>query len=169
MNMKKIKLILGLVLGFALHANATTTNYVFDVPLESPATIISSFWYTNTPKFLVFTRFRVEVTEAQYGSGIQSDYDALPDAIKTNAWISRTAVRFNAASNIVSLAAVYGVTNQPIPWATVATAMQAERADATASNDVMRLLIVIGDGTTMLSFKEFYSENGGDILDVRWP
>ena len=79
------------------------------------------------------------------------------------------AVRDNAASNIVALASTYGVTAQPVPWTTVALAMQAERADATASNDVMRLLTVIGDGTTMLSFKEFYTENGGDIFDVRWP
>jgi len=78
-------------------------------------------------------------------------------------------VQVNAASNIVALASDYGVTDQPIPWTAVALAMQAERADATASNDIMRLLTVVGDGTTMLSFKEFYTENGGDVLDVRFP
>jgi len=99
---------------------------------------------------------------------------AAPRAI-VNAAAARVAsrqnsdVRINAASNIVALASAYGVTNQPVPWAAVALAMQAERADATASNDIMRLLTVVGDGTTMLSFKEFYTENGGDILDVRFP
>jgi hypothetical protein len=84
-----------------------------------------------------------------------------------NGW--SIAVQNNAASNIVALAASYGVTNQPVPWADVAAAMQAERADATASNDVMRVLNVVGDGTTMLSYKEFYSENGGDIFNVVTP
>jgi hypothetical protein len=84
-----------------------------------------------------------------------------------NGW--SIAVQNNAASNIVALAVVYGVTNQPVPWAAVATAMQAERADATASNDVMRLLNVVGDGTSMLSYKEFYSENGGDVFNVVAP
>jgi hypothetical protein len=80
-----------------------------------------------------------------------------------------SGVRDTAASNIVALSSAYGVTDQPISWADVATAMQVERIDATASNDVMRLLTVIGDGTTLLSFKEFYSENGGDVFNVRWP
>jgi len=84
-----------------------------------------------------------------------------------NGW--SIAVQNNAASSIIALAAVYGVTNQPVPWATVATAMQVERADATASNDVMRVLNVVGDGTTMLSYKEFYAENGGDIFNVVAP
>ena len=84
-----------------------------------------------------------------------------------NGW--SIAVRNNAASNIVALAAAYGVTDQPVPWAAVAAAMQAERADATASNDVMRVLNVVGDGTTMLSYKEFYSENGGDVFNVVAP
>ena len=78
-------------------------------------------------------------------------------------------VRDAAASNIVALADTYGVTEQPVSWADVAAAIQLERADATASNDVMRLLTVIGDGTAMLSYKEFYSENGGDVFDVTWP
>ena len=80
-----------------------------------------------------------------------------------------SAVRDASASNIVALSSAYGVTDQPISWAAVATAMQIERIDATASNDVMRLLTVIGDGTTLLSFKEFYSENGGDVFNVTWP
>jgi len=84
-----------------------------------------------------------------------------------NGW--SIAAQNNAASNIVALAAANGVTDQPVPWAAVATAMQAERADATASNDVMRLLNVVGDGTSMLSFKEFYSENGGDVFNVVMP
>jgi len=78
-------------------------------------------------------------------------------------------VRDTAASNIVALSSAYGVTNQPISWAAIATAMQIERTDATASNDIMRLLTVIGDGTTLLSFKEFYSENGGNVFSVTWP
>jgi len=77
--------------------------------------------------------------------------------------------RDEAASNIVVMADNYGVTNQPISWAAVAAAMQFERADATASNDVTRLLTVIGDGTALLSHKEFYSENGGDVFNVRLP
>ena len=80
-----------------------------------------------------------------------------------------SGVRDASASNIVVLASAYGVTDQPISWAAVATAMQIERIDATASNDVMRLLTVIGDGTTLLSFKEFYTENGGDVFNVTWP
>jgi hypothetical protein len=80
-----------------------------------------------------------------------------------------SGVRDASASNIVVLASSYGVTDQPISWAAVATAMQVERNDATASNDITRLLTVIGDGTTLLSFKEFYSENGGDVFNVRWP
>lgn len=162
-----MKYIIGLFLICTMPANAT--NYVFIAEITNPAVIVSSYWYTNTIDFLPFTRFSVEVTEAQYGTPSQADYDALPDALISNALNARISVRVNAASNIVTLAAVYGVTNQPIPWATVATAMQNERSDATASNDIPRLLTVIGDGTTMLSFKEFYSENGGDILDVRWP
>lgn len=78
-------------------------------------------------------------------------------------------MRDASASNIVVLASAYGVTDQPISWAAVATAMQVERNDATASNDIARLLTVIGDGTTLLSFKEFYSENGGDVFNVTWP
>jgi len=84
-----------------------------------------------------------------------------------NGW--SIAVQNSAASSIIALATSYGVTDQPVPWADVATAMQAERADATASNDVIRILNVVGDGTTMLSFKEFYSENGGDIFNVVAP
>ena len=80
-----------------------------------------------------------------------------------------SGVRDASASNIVVMASAYGVTNQPISWAAVATAMQVERADATASNDITRLFTVIGDGTTLLSYKEFYSENGGDVFNVRWP
>ena len=78
-------------------------------------------------------------------------------------------VRDTAASNIVVLSSTYGITNQPISWAAVAAAMQIERTDATASNDIMRLLQVIGDGTEMLSYKEFYIENGGDVFNVTWP
>lgn len=107
-----------------------------------------------------------ELDAANTNTGRQ--VEILMDAIR-NGTESMIPIRKNAASNIVALASAYGVTNQPVPWAAVALAMQAERADATASNDIMRLLTVVGDGTTMLSFKEFYTENGGDILDVRWP
>jgi hypothetical protein len=84
-----------------------------------------------------------------------------------NGW--SIAVQNSAASSIIALATSYGVTDQPVPWADVATAMQVERADATASNDVMRVLNVVGDGTSMLSYKEFYSENGGDVFNVVTP
>ena len=107
-----------------------------------------------------------ELNAANTNTGRQ--VEILMDAIR-NGTESMIPIRINAASNIVALSAAYGVTDQPIPWAAVALAMQAERADATASNDVMRILAVVGDGTTMLSFKEFYTENGGDVLNVRWP
>ena len=110
-------------------------------------------------------------TEAEFNAadgarGTALYRDALNDAQNG---AGSSGVRDASASNIVVLAASYGVTDQPISWAAVATAMQIERIDATASNDVMRLLTVIGDGTTLLSFKEFYSENGGDVFNVTWP
>ena len=112
---------------------------------------------------------------AEYNSWMSQTPADVPQAVRDAAILAAQsisaspAVRDNAASNIVVMAAVYGVTDQPISWADVATAMQVERIDATASNDVMRLLTVIGDGTTLLSFKEFYSENGGDAFNVTWP
>ena len=117
-------------------------------------------WSTNSPPT------EAEFNAADGARGTALYRDALNDAQNG---VGSSGVRDASASNIVVLAASYGVTDQPISWAAVATAMQIERIDATASNDVMRLLTVIGDGTTLLSFKEFYTENGGDVFNVTWP
>ena len=117
----------------------------------------------------------IKTNAAQYAVWVAQTPADVPQAVRDAAILAAenvagsSAVRDASASNIVVLAAVYGVTNQPISWAAVATAMQVERADATASNDITRLFTVIGDGTTLLSYKEFYSENGGDVFNVRWP
>jgi hypothetical protein len=110
-------------------------------------------------------------TEAQFLAADPVRGKAIRDNTQNDALhgAGSSDVRDTAASNIVALADTYGVTEQPVSWADVAAAIQLERADATASNDVMRLLTVIGDGTAMLSYKEFYSENGGDVFDVTWP
>ena len=112
-----------------------------------------------------------EPTQAEYNAADPVRGKAIRDNAENDArhGAGSSGVRDHAASNIVVLASAYGVTDQPISWAAVATAMQVERIDATASNDVMRLLTVIGDGTTLLSFKEFYTENGGDVFNVTWP
>ena len=117
----------------------------------------------------------IKTNAAQYAVWVAQTPADVPQAVRDAAILAAenvagdSGVRDHAASNIVVMASAYGVTDQPISWAAVATAMQVERIDATASNDVMRLLTVIGDGTTLLSFKEFYSENGGDVFNVRWP
>ena len=113
--------------------------------------------------------------EAEYNSWMSQTPADVPQAVRDAAILAAQSISANhdvrdvSASNIVVLASAYGVTNQPISWAAVAAAMQVERIDATASNDVMRLFTVIGDGTTLLSYKEFYSENGGDVFNVTWP
>tara|TARA_B100000809_G_scaffold149775_1_gene147290 strand:- start:255 stop:752 length:498 start_codon:yes stop_codon:yes gene_type:complete len=163
------QLLVTILVFLAATVSYATKHYIFEA-IATNDSLISSFVYDDADpddelENYASDRYQVEVTEVQYGAG----WAALDPTLKSAAKTAEFAIRNNTASNIVVLAATYGVTDQPISWTDVAVSMQAERADATASNDVMRLLTVIGDGTTMLSYKEFYTENGGDILNVRWP
>jgi hypothetical protein len=83
-----------------------------------------------------------------------------------NGW--SIAVQNSAASSIIAMAAKYGVTNVN-PWADVSAAIVAEEQAALASSNDFRLLIAVSDGTKMLSYYEFYTANGGDILNVVAP
>ena len=143
-----------------------STNHPSD-PMEYPFAVwqpvgedLHIDWSTTSPPT------EAEFNAADGARGTAVFRDAQNDALHG---AGSSDVRDASASNIVALSSAYGVTDQPISWAAIATAMQIERTDATASNDVMRLLTGIGDGTTLLSFKEFYSENGGDVFNVRWP
>lgn len=161
------------------------TNYVIEI-VTTNGQVMTSYPYDTTDNMVLPTktvgvspiaadRTRFLVTAEQCLScfdgsvDAQAEYDALPTAVKEATIAARTQIINDAAFNIITLAATYGVTDQPISWTSLAVAMQAERADATASNDNARLLAVMGDGIMMLSFKEFYTENGGDIFNVVSP
>ena len=184
--MKKLIATIALLVGLAVssqaadwwatdlnRADAETVyrSYLLDNVSTNAALAATPFVETFVPDGQTHMSLLVGATPAQLttlaASMSAADIAAAAKVIEYagNGW--SIAAQNNAASNIVALAAAYGVTDQPVPWADVAAAMQAERADATASNDVMRVLNVVGDGTTMLSYKEFYSENGGDVSNVR--
>ena len=143
--------------------NVTSTVPGSIASLNRKGGVITMTWFVGEPKP---TQAQLDAIDRTAAGAFVDNEDEVRIA-ESHGW--SIPVRNNAASNIIALASVYGVTDQPISWADVATAIQSERADATASNDVMRLLNAVGDGTSMLSYKEFYAENGGDIRDVRQP
>jgi hypothetical protein len=167
---------------FLEYATEDDTRWLSTFSQSDSATVPSAGGWSQYPSDTepseVVDIFRVTIEAAdaaEYNSWMTQTPADVPQAVRDAAILAAQSISANhdvrdtAASNIVVLASSYGVTDQPVSWAAVATAMQVERIDATASNDIMRLLTVIGDGTTLLSFKEFYSENGGDVFNVRWP
>ena len=186
MKMKRLLVIIALLVGLTASAQAADF-WVTDLNLSDAETVYRSYLMDNvsTNAALAATPSVQDLDGDTYVLDLDGATPAQLDTLAAsmsaediaaaakvieyagNGW--SIATQNSAASNIVALASAYGVTDQPISWADVASAMQAERADATASNDVMRLLNVIGDGTTMLSYKEFYAENGGDVFNVVTP
>jgi hypothetical protein len=184
----KLLATIALLVGLTVSTHAADWYWATDLSTADAETVYRSWLMDNvstnaavaaTPEVLTFVDGQTHVigldgvTPAQLTTLAASmSAEDIADAAKVmeyaqNGW--SLATQNYAASNIVALASVYGVTNQPVPWVVFDKAIRAERADAAASNDTVRLLNAVGDGTSMLGYKEFYTENGGDIRDVRFP